>query len=129
MDAFWLESQNLIDRKSLKNQGQLSCTLWQGTPDKDGYGKQQVKWPDGSRSTEKAHRLSYMISKKLTRNEVPRMSPLDAVLDCSHLCHDKLCVNPQHLILEPRHVNMDRKRCAREGFCMQSHQPACLLCN
>ena len=32
----------------------------------------------------------------------------------SHLCHIPNCINPDHLVLEPSHVNNDRQRCNNE---------------
>ena len=32
----------------------------------------------------------------------------------SHLCHNKQCVNMDHLVSEPHHVNMSRVACSNE---------------
>ena len=34
--------------------------------------------------------------------------------ETSHLCHNKQCVNMDHLMSEPHHVNMSRVACANE---------------
>lgn len=41
--------------------------------------------------------------------------------DMSHLCNNKLCVNPEHLVYEPRWVNNARKNCVKEGKCTGHH--------
>ena len=41
----------------------------------------------------------------------------DSGLDCSHLCHNTLCCNPDHLVLEPRSVNNNRNHCKNEMHC------------
>ena len=35
-------------------------------------------------------------------------------LDCSHLCHNTLCCNPNRLVLEPRSINNNRNYCKNE---------------
>ena len=41
----------------------------------------------------------------------------DPGLDCSHLCHNTLCCNPDHLVLELRSINNDRNHCKNEMHC------------
>lgn len=45
-------------------------------------------------------------------------------LNISHLCHNILCVNPAHLVCEPRKVNQGRGACVGGRWC--SHMTACL---
>ena len=35
-------------------------------------------------------------------------------LECSHLCHIKNCINPEHIVAEPRHINNNRLHCSGE---------------
>ena len=35
-------------------------------------------------------------------------------LESSHLCHNKSCVNPEHLAAEPHNINMARVACVHE---------------
>lgn len=37
--------------------------------------------------------------------------------ECSHLCHDRGCINPLHLRWEPRMINRNRNHCKTQGFC------------
>ena len=55
------------------------------------------------------HRVAYMVF-----NEV---WDVQQTLDCSHLCHNLLCVNVQHLFLEPISVNNNRNHCKNEDRC------------
>ena len=49
----------------------------------------------------------------------------DATWVCSHLCHNKLCINPAHLRWEPSWFNRLRDNCPGGDNCM--HRPdACL---
>ena len=51
----------------------------------------------------------------------------------SHLCHQTLCVNPEHLEFESTGINNNRKPCNRTGWCNQHTdsddklQPSCFL--
>lgn len=58
------------------------CWEWQGTVQPDGYGV--MKWNGKKRM---AHRISY----ELYGREVPDGMQLD------HKCHNRKCVNPEHL--------------------------------
>ena len=54
-------------------------------------------------------------------------------VDASHLCHNKLCVNPNHISLESRATNCSRKSCVLAGVCLRhpkgdgTFYPDCLL--
>ena len=41
----------------------------------------------------------------------------DPGLDCSHLCHNTLCCNPDHLVLELRSINNNRNHCKNGMHC------------
>ena len=57
---------------------------------------------------ERVHRLAYMLHHK--EWELP------PDMHCSHLCHNSLCINVNHLILETPFVNGNRRQCARENM-------------
>jgi hypothetical protein len=61
-----------------------------------------------------AHQASHMTAKKY----------IDLPLDISHVCHKKLCVNPDHLSHEEHVVNVDREICRRKGQCTFPHRSA-----
>jgi hypothetical protein len=48
----------------------------------------------------------------------------DLVLDLSHLCHNPLCVRPDHVVLELKVVNTRRKECA--GLVNEAGHCACM---
>ena len=59
---------------------------------------------------------------------------LDRNMECSHLCHIRGCITPDHIVEEPHHINMNRTACANErrdrhdsSFCF-GHQgyPNCM---
>ncbi|CAH1797802.1 unnamed protein product, partial [Owenia fusiformis] len=79
------------------------CTFWGGGVRKDGYGRLSVKWPGSSKfSNTCAHRVSYLVA-------YPEKIGLDG--DISHLCHNRCCINPDHLTLEPHTINNTRLIC------------------
>lgn len=44
----------------------------------------------------------------------------------SHLCHRKLCVNPNHIVYEPQWKNLKRNYCGDTGKCDCGVKPKCL---
>ena len=60
------------------------CIEWTGTIGADGYGK---KWNNKKRNWVQAHRWVYEQS----------VGPIPDGLMIRHLCHNKKCVNPDHL--------------------------------
>lgn len=131
-DKFWCKLRVSMGKKS-KNGWEFSefrgdeCVNWQGCVDRDGYGTKRITWPNGSCSLERTHRLSFMLHHKLLRNEIPRLNDAGLELDVSHLCHNKACINPLHLVLEPHSVNVSRTYCVVRGSCCGEHNPACLF--
>lgn len=52
--------------------------------------------------------------------------------EASHLCGNARCINPEHLLWEPRDINVSRELChnekyadARQGGC--THEPRCVV--
>ena len=77
------------DYNELKNKNR--CWIWQGSKYKNNYGK--TVW--GGKQYY-AHRMSYIIFKDLIlNNQVVR-----------HICDNKLCVNPEHLIIGTQSDNI-----------------------
>ena len=72
------------------------------------YGVVKVNFRCGKRNLT-AHRLSYMLYQRQTF--------MRANLDASHLCHNSLCVNAEHISLEPHSVNIQRNSCKKTGNC------------
>ena len=56
------------------------------------------------------HRLSYMVSKRMHFDDIEGK-------DVSHLCHNTLCTNSDHLSLETHHINRTREICMNRNLC------------
>ena len=74
------------------------CWIWQGNPDRGGYGRVGGGWL--------AHRVVY-------EREVGPIEPKWLTID--HLCRIKLCVNPAHAELVTREENSRRSVYSRGG--------------
>lgn len=103
----WFNHQKSRLQENFAVEGPLGCHVWKrggcGRPNKK-YGTIRVKFPGMDHSKNiYVHRLSYMCSR--------RTLDLPAGLHVSHLCHNTLCIKPEHLSLEPHYVNNGRKDC------------------
>ena len=117
-------------QKKLSNKSVLllakGCRQWTGsTKARKGrgatYGRMNVRIPgSNSRIRMSVHRLAYIVqTKNLT---------LSREYDVSHVCHNSLCVNFEHLSLEPCSINNCRKACKKGRLCMgHGSYPHCML--
>jgi hypothetical protein len=107
-------SQKLSDRSALAPNGQ--CLVWRGTTRSSHgtlYGVLCCKVHDQWK-TEYVHRLALIFHKGWTLEDVA-----DRGLDVSHLCHNPLCVRPEHLSYEPHWVNRNRTKCVSLNICQK----------
>lgn len=82
-----------IDRFWSKVDKSGECWVWLAYRDKDGYGK---FW---DRKKYMAHRYVY----EKTYGEIPEGKQID------HICHNRACVNPEHLRLVTHKQNQENK--------------------
>lgn len=127
MEDFFQDLDNKFNKKTTKLHNIYGCVAWNGYVDKLGYGVQNVNWPVEGAKKERAHRLAYMIKHRISRNDMPRLDNNNNKIECSHLCHNKICVNSEHLVLEPHATNQERIHCKGQGICSKSHEPYCLI--
>ena len=115
-----------LARKS-QNHGQNGCLRWCGTTTPASkiptYGKMRLKPPGAPASRYfYCHRLSFI--SKMKTFDIPND------MHVSHLCRFSLCVNPDHLSLEPAMINNERQQCG--DYC-KGHKlgdvtfPACIF--
>lgn len=104
-----------------------SCKIWTGAIQrKRNYmlGMLNVAYPNGKRTKMNVARLPKMLQLKTI--------DIDRNLDASHLCHNALCVNADHIIFEPHDLNNHRKVCVASQKCT-THElhgttyPNCML--
>lgn len=69
------------------------CWIWQGSHDSNGYG---IFWSSLERRKICAHTASVLLVK---REMIPEG------LEVRHLCHNKACVRPEHLVVGTRSEN------------------------
>ena len=100
--------------KSVKtpiNDNPYGCIIWQRKTQSSGYPRTTVSIKHRMKSTSVlVHRLVYFICHPSDVNRA-------AGLEVSHLCHNKSCVNPDHLLLESRTLNRNRKKCNKWKCC------------
>ena len=73
----------------------MDCIIWTGSVDTHGYGALNIKRPGERWSLHRAHRLSWEIANG--------KKPAGMVL---HRCHNRLCINPEHLYVGNHAQNM-----------------------
>ena len=127
--ADWEDIQEKFFKKTRLMGNEKGCIQWVGCKKGGtGYGTQVVKWSkDEEGKKEAAHRLAYMIRHKLTRYDMPRVDQNNNKVECSHICHTKLCVNADHITIEPHAINQERIHCKDQGHCSKCHKPYCLI--
>ena len=117
--ALWAKIKSKLDIKAVDQ-----CWVWRGTLRACGgvqYGVIRVKFPWLAQSKPVGvHRATYMV--KINSYHVPEG------LDVSHLCGHSLCCNPNHLYLEPHHINNNRIHCHNISRCLgHGTYPDCIL--
>ena len=101
------------------NLSQNGCLIWKGGTMKNGYPAIRVKRLYQPAFSISGHQFAYFLQKDRF---------LDTRLEISHRCHNKLCVNYQHLSQETRSTNGHRNTCKTSGTCSgHGHFQDCIL--
>lgn len=117
MEAFIAKYSELVRQRSEVNG---LCRIWTGRQ-VNHYGVVRYKNPHtGVWRTVSAHRFIIILDNK--------NFDLPADLDASHLCHNSLCVEREHLVLEPHSINNNRIHCKNSQICTgHGEYPDCML--
>ena len=121
MENFWIAMNNMIKLNS-KQSKNGECIMWNGPKDgRKRYGQIHYKDPrDHKWKHKSAHRFMLMLKNQ--------DFTMDSAKDASHLCHNKLCINSEHLNLERRGINNQRNWCKNEGTCSgHGTEPDCKI--
>ena len=101
-------------------EGGNGCLIWQGAQKKSkgrtgpAYGVMNVKLPGANKRCHvTVHRLAYLVANQQGHREILGVTEFEI----SHICHNSLCVNPEHLSREPHACNNSRLRCKHFGQC------------
>ena len=118
-DEWCQRYQRIVEAKTEKR-GEAAEICWpfQGRL-KGGYGLVDVDIPGKGKTTRHAHRLVLM-------TRVARTWDVSSELHASHLCGNRICVRPSHLVLESREENKQRQICQNSKVC-QAHDPPCII--
>lgn len=91
----WVEVEDLIAIMGLRVREEGQCIVWTGNTDGRGYGS--IKRRKGDQCNRiGVHRLAYAM----------HVAPIQSNLSIMHLCDNKLCVNPHHLVMGTQKANM-----------------------
>lgn len=93
LQDIWIQAQ-----KQLAEPNELGCRLWKGST-QNGY-------PSISQGHGKSKIKTHMLAAYVTHGKLPNAGQVN-----SHLCHQKLCCNPDHIIVESIADNSRRNRC------------------
>lgn len=79
--------------------------------------------PRGLTKTQSVHRLAIRAWGSHEQN----VAMLVLLWEASHLCHQRRCCNPQHLVIETHRSNERRKPCWVKKVCVCQQHPRCVL--
>ena len=101
--------------------------IWNKTVSR-GYGRVGITFNmrDGTKVSKKkfAHVIAYALKDRSYNWDKKGKNTLDV----SHLCGRKLCVNGNHLNLESRKTNNQRKKCHNKRHCFEhGDNPKCIF--
>lgn len=105
------EIENFLLKLKCTNIQNEHCLLWSGAQ-RNSYGILENRFR-GNKIKIPVHRLAYFLKHNC--------EPLSPEMHVSHLCHNKLCINVEHLSLEPQAINNSRQICKNEGECYGHH--------
>ena len=107
-----------------------SCYIWNLARNKD-YGHMSYSYyllEDGVETYYKRWAPPHRVIFACTFDCLFLLNPDFKHLEISHLCHTKLCCNPQHLELETGKENKKRSKCSQLANCDPQKHPTLEPC-
>lgn len=103
------EEQKYLLSKLYKFNDFSGCHIWYSATDHDGYAIIRTQFR-GKLQLFTVHRLNFYLLNgcKFT----------DINYHVSHLCHNKKCINFEHMSNEPVQINIERNRCRKTKVCI-----------
>lgn len=86
------------------------CWTWTGAKSRDGYGLFTVVGSGPFRRTVQAHKYAWMMLRGV--------APQDGQ-EFDHTCHNRACINPDHLRVVSHIINMNSRK--RSNKCNRGH--------
>ena len=121
--AEWsLKYKNKMDKK-IDYVTKAPCHLWTGSTyssknkagDTKPYGRFHFTDFESKAYTETtAHHAYYMFFNEVSSLKPPDGTDYPGPWDCSHTCHEKLCLNVSHISYEPHCINVQRNTCKNQ---------------
>ena len=97
---------------------QFNCHIWQKAKNSGGYGVIKLSEKGRSRTV-----LLHLLIYYLRKGQIPSEEE-----NVSHLCHKTLCINIDHLTVEPHRVNCQRSTCNEKKECLgHDPYPSCIF--
>jgi len=111
-------------RRGSSSTNALGCWEFSGSVNTDGYGQIFAKKNSNLLARGRASQTAFLlhIVSFLARNG---RSPSQ---HCSHLCDNRKCFNPDHLVDEAAQVNNSRKGCWGDILCPEHGHPIVIFC-
>lgn len=123
------QRQKIMTRVSAKCEATGSnCLMWTKATNSSGYPQMRITMPDGSYKLVLVSRVVFAFTHDMILGGAPNIR-----MHMSHLCHERLCLFPGHIVLEPLEVNNDRRTCMSRRFCHGFHNwqgenyPSCIF--
>ena len=110
-----------------------SCLIWHGPLSNGMYGKvsytYHVKDEDGCLKSLKHYTSAPRLIYATANNSIYLLNKEYRHVEISHLCHNRLCCNIEHLEAETKSINSSRTKCKNKGHCSEDHDSPCILFN
>lgn len=107
---------NKISQRSHQSEGNNGCITWNLSVNSSGYPQMKLGQHFDKFFKNKPYSPAHILFS--IQNNIILNAPFH---ELSHLCHNKLCLNIEHLSYEPSVINTQRNVCKDRNSCHQNH--------